>query len=454
MAPNTWWAANKDRIWNDYTKWIGGGHSLQNQIKVMENYARNHGQRSHNIYFGQQQKRPGIPRSQRSYKRLHFSKGRSIYRSGRSHNKMKRGRKGTFGLMHNARGNTFKKSRPRRRTYKRKSKLGKYLFRHALAMAAKNVYRKLNFDSISFANNTIAIHTRRLFQHSYQPTSNAAGTGPLTEIEGSFGTTGGILKNFRDQTGVTSVQTTRTQFQPITDLLSQFNPSLDPVIRLYMKAKMKLTFKNNSGIPVEGLIYVMRAKMDMKSNATTTTESTCDYVPDALMKQYLASDLTQNSNTTAANLTTLTFVNQLGDAKDLISQYWKKTFIKHIKLEPGDEYSVYIKHRPRIINLEVLVDKHKNVDSTNGAYIFKGEPIVHSYWHGPVAHDAANLANQGFAKTGATAGNLEAIDVAYWKEFQTQRITGSGRKYFFYDTSVDAMATPFVTEPAISEHTV
>lgn len=328
----------------------------------------------------------------------------------------------------------------RKRYGHRQTYLDKKIWKGALKMMDWNVYRKLQCGSVTWNVNDQTFHTYRLFSHLYQKDGGGAGI-PRVEWDA-------VLDNLQDRITNSAAQAAQSKYDTIDPDINRSSKTLDPITKLYVESRMHVRYRNNSGAPVHVTMYIWEAKQDILSNSTTTTETTCDYTPDALWKNYLGSDFSVNSNQTAANLTK-TFVSYLSDAGDAIRPFWKCIKVVKHTLKPGDEADIYVGMHNRIINMNVLQTKHLQCSASNGAYIFRGERMIQTMWRGGLTHDGTTVTNVGMNYP--IAG--EGIDWAIIKQFKVKVLPVFGRKYFNFQTAGTASVTdPIVAEFSAFEH--
>lgn len=323
----------------------------------------------------------------------------------------------------------------RKRTSPQVAFFNKLAWKQSLRMIDTNVYRKSTLGHITWAPNQKAIAHLRVWEHNYD-SAGGVGGAPRVFLEGAASSTAptDVFGNIWDITQTTSAINVvdNSNYNPTNMQLQQTNTQKDPIIRLHMRQKTQMKFRNNTKQPAYGLIYKFVAKVDIPSNqAGDTGNSDSDQLPDALWKNYLGSDTAVQSNQTVAQLALTTLNAFMSDGKRAIKPIWKKTGFNKVELKPGDEYNIYIKNKPRIINMRNLIKRHQQAQLTNGAYTFKGETVIVSIWYGTVAHDHTDKTIQGF--TGL--GDDEGIDVIINKEYKTKILPVRGMERYYYTSS-------------------
>lgn len=383
--------------------------------------------------------RPGsrykvMPYARRRYRRFgtfrRKTRSSAFFNSGRNGFTTKIGRKRKF-------------RRFRRGRYT--NKLKRALFRYTVSQIPTNIYRRLAFSSIQVQNNRYSRNTQRLFNWNYDPTGGF-GSAAQIDHESLPDDANAVYTNLKGilpvNLGQDAAAKTNLDLQDLR--IEQYNGNNDPIIRLlYTKCKATYTFRNNSSIPVTGILYFFEAKHDIP--ATSSGDSGSDLTPISIATNYIGNTgIATVSNVGIANVFDEEIVSKLGDARHVIKAWWKFKRVVVKTLQPGDELIVHLSMKKRIINMKILMEKMQKANAIFGLYAAKGEPILTSFWHGPIAHDVTTNANVGWSGQLTTAGAEEQVDFQILKEFHIKLLSTTGREFYHYVTDAGTLTNPTI----------
>lgn len=336
----------------------------------------------------------------------------------------------------------------RRRFHKRRFKYGKRtrkaLFKTLLAMQDKNVYREITSGQFSFNVGSRQHGMWRVYRHSFLDTTNVG--GGATNASADWGTNSFLQRMQVNVIAAGSINSTGFNPQaPRVDRQDWPGPGAanDAEIKVYMKpAKMTFNLRNNGDGVAFLSVYVFKAKIDIPSDATPTTETSTVADPFDLWTTYLGSNTSNLSNVVYTAIEDAQEV-KFSDAKTAINHFYKTVSFENVKLNPGEEYRKVVIHPARVINIPMLRKRHylaKQSWVTNpGMWMFKGEYLLYISVRGDIVHDDTvknNVNYGGFPSTDTRAG----LDyVVQWDMVGCLHPT-VGRKYFNYYSNMPTIA--------------
>lgn len=377
-----------------------------------------------------------------------WRKLRKVYRR-RRFGRRRFGRRRMFSRKSTYNGDRYVRTNKRRRfkRYKRSGVSKNFRFNFLKMLSNNNIFRRMESGTVSWAHGGQAFYQSRLFKHTYDSAGGGAGS--------TYQDWNVVLDNLKSAYPSAAAGTTpgMTIYYSEWD---QYNKTYGDM-KVYTKAKMMHTFRNNSVFPLHLQVRVFIAKLDIPANASntaiTTSDNESDLIPQNLWKTYLdGSSGNLVSNVSAANLPGIQ-VAYYSDAKSMINQYWKLQTQEKIKLNPGEVYQKLVASKLRVINLAVLQKRHASANygaNNYGVFVFKGEPYLEVVIHGDIVHDNTTKSNVNYAGIESTDVNCGLDWTQRW-ETHAQQMPMIGKKQFFYQNNMGTVAAANITEPDITQ---